>query len=264
VDAATIDLRDIPEIEPEEDETLSQASAESLVPEPSLLANFGEVAAAGALLGQAPDLCLFAVPTQALSGHPPAEPNLLENPSPSVAPSSIAPTITDLDVISFAHQARRSQSTRVLLALAAVAIVGVGISVAVQGGPSSAALQPPQTSVAAARPATPDVQLEDLKLDRPEPAVTAEAVVTSSAAQAGSGAIHGQAPSAAPSAVPDPELAPRVFAPAKRQSAAVAPQPKRTSDEAAGSAETPAALEAGTSWLVLAQQQEAAKESSKR
>src|SRR5690606_17587961 len=78
--AATANLADIPEIEPDDVHALadevdrSRVTAESLVPEPKLAPSMAAVAATEALLGQAPDLSLFAVPPQAVTGHasPPA------------------------------------------------------------------------------------------------------------------------------------------------------------------------------------------------
>ena len=270
--SARLDLGDIPEIEPEEEEEeeepLSQVGAGSLVPEPSLPASFGEAAAAGALLGQAPDVSLFAAPTPGAGSPTPASLDLLENRVPSVAPSSIAPTISDLDVINFAQQARRNQSTRVLLALALVAFVGVGVSVGVRGAPPSAAQQAPPISAAAVTPPTLGGQQEEMRQDRQQPMAT----VTHSAVQSRSAVVERQAPLVAPAAdsmevstaAPTPSLAPRVPVTDKSRSVKLARRQQQGAARAPESATASAAQEGGMSWLVRAQQQEASKTSSQR
>jgi len=132
---------------------------------------------------------------------------------------------------------------------AAVTVVGLGISVAMQGAPPSASMQSPQLSVAAARPPTPKVQLEELDANRLKPA----AAVASGAVQPGASVVAGQALKPSPTR--------KVHAQRRRTSAAIAPQRTPPRDEAV---ESHAAVEGGPSWLVRAQQQEAAKESPER
>lgn len=272
VDAAPIDLRDVPEIDPEidpeADETLAPASAGSLVPEAGLPADFGGVAPTGAVLGQAPDSSLFAAPTPAVASRAPASLDVLENRESTIAPSSIAPTISDLEVTDFAQRARRNQSTRVLLALALVALVGIGISVGVRGAPPSAAQQSLPMSAAAVAPPTQGGRLEDLIRDRQEPVAT----VPNSAVQTGSAVVERRVPSVAPAtdpaelstAAPTPSLVPKPPAAGTIRTVKLPRRQRRGAEQAPESATSSAAVQGGASWLVRLQQQEASKASSER